>query len=234
MKKYQALFFDLDHTLWDFEVNSAEAISELFETYQLKKFGIPDAGTFMNVYREVNKIMWDEYHRNVISKESLRFGRFSKALATFSVKDDMLAEKMSVEYLEICPHKTNLFPGTLEVLEYLHEKFSMHIITNGFKEVQYLKIHKSGLEKYFDHIHISEEIGFKKPEPEIFEYAVRQARTVSDNCIMIGDNLDTDVKGAVNAGIDHVLFNPDKIIHNEKVMHEIHNLTELKAILIKE
>ena len=227
MKKYKAIFFDLDHTLWDFEANSRTAISELFHTHNLNSFGIASSDDFIKIYKEVNTKMWDEYHRNLINKEHLRYGRFERALSHFGVQKRELTERLSTEYLDICPVKTILLPGAIKVLELLKQNHSLHIITNGFKEVQYLKIRNSGLMPYFDHIHISEEIGFKKPEPEIFNYACKQARAVSEECIMIGDNLETDIAGARNANVDHIFFNPEKIMHNADVNLEIAHLEEL-------
>ncbi len=228
MKNYKAVFFDLDHTLWDFETNSQEALADLFLRHELPSRGIDDVIEFIKVYKKVNYEMWDDYHHNRISKEQLRYGRFNRTLNAFNIQDTLLAEVLSVQYLELCPVKRNLFPSALDVLQKLKEKYSLHIITNGFKEVQYLKIANSGLAPYFDQIHISEEIGFKKPEPEIFHYAAKLARASQDQCIMIGDNLDTDIAGAVNAGIDHIYFNPTgEIKKSPVVMIEVKNLPEL-------
>ncbi len=228
MKNYKAVFFDLDHTLWDFETNSQESLAELFLKHELPSRGIADVTQFIKVYKKVNLEMWDDYHHNRISKDQLRFGRFNRTLNTFEIQDKPLAELLSVQYLEVCPVKQNLFPNAIEVLQKLKEKYSLHIITNGFKEVQYLKIKNSGLAPYFDQIHISEEIGFKKPEPEIFHYAVRLARASTDECIMIGDNLDTDIAGALNAGIDHIYFNPTgEIKKTTDVMKEVKSLSEI-------
>jgi putative hydrolase of the HAD superfamily len=127
--------------------------------------------------------------------------------------------------------KAHLFPGALEILKYLSDKYTLHIITNGFKEVQHLKISNSGLKHFFTHIHISEEIGFKKPDPEIFNYAVRMAKVAPEECIMIGDNLETDIAGAENAGIVPVYFNPNSEISERKITHEIRHLDELRSIL---
>ena len=231
MKKYKAVFFDLDHTLWDFDLNSYETLNDLFNHHLLKEKGIDDFVKFVEIYRNVNHQMWDDYHKNLITKAELRTGRFKRTLNTFRIEDDSLAEVLSSRYLEICPMKKNLFPDALTVLDYLHQNYSLHIITNGFKEVQYLKIKNSGLEKYFAQIHISEEIGFKKPQSEIFDYAVSQAKTVHENCIMIGDNLDTDIDGAINAGIDHIYFNPEKLTTPKKVTRQISRLEELLQIL---
>lgn len=228
MKLYKSVFFDLDHTLWDFETNSQESLADLFLRHEMQSRGIDDVKEFIKVYKKVNYEMWDDYHHNRISKEQLRYGRFNRTLNTFNIQDTLLAEVLSVQYLEVCPVKKNLFPSALDVLQKLKEKYSLHIITNGFKEVQYLKIVNSGLAPYFDQIHISEEIGFKKPEPEIFHHAVKLARVSHDQCIMIGDNLDTDIAGAVNAGIDHIYFNPTgEIKKSPVVMKEVQNLKEL-------
>ncbi len=228
MKNYRAVFFDLDHTLWDFETNSQESLADLFLQHELPSRGIDDVAHFIKVYKKVNYEMWDDYHHNRITKEQLRFGRFNRTLNEFKIQDDPLAELLSVQYLEVCPVKRNLFPNAIEVLQKLKEKYSLHIITNGFKEVQYLKIQNSGLAPYFDQIHISEEIGFKKPEPEIFHYAVKLARVSQDQCIMIGDNLDTDIAGALNAGIDHIYFNPTgEFKKTPDVMKEVKSLSEL-------
>lgn len=230
MSKIKAVFFDLDHTLWDFDRNSEEAIQELAENLKLKEKGVPGLEEFMTVYRKINHEMWDAYHRHVITKEELRTGRFSRSLEHFGISDPDLSEKMASGYIEISPYKTNLFPGAEEVLKYLKEKYTLHIITNGFREVQYIKIRKSGLDQYFEGIHISEEIGFKKPEPEIFHHAVQQAKTASDHCIMIGDNLDTDIQGALNAGIRPVWFNPNQLSSPSGLIN-ISHLEEIKKIL---
>lgn len=231
MKKYKAVFFDLDHTLWDFELNSEYALIELFNVHNLADIGINDPSEFILHYREINKKMWDAYHTKSITKELLRSGRFNQTLEKFGIKNEKLAESLAADYLRICPVKTNLFPGALDILNYLSQKYSLHIITNGFKEVQYLKIRNSGLLSFFRNIHISEEIGFRKPEAEIFNYAVKKSGTVHEQCIMIGDNLEADICGAENAGIDAVFFNPMKTQPEKKVMYEIDHLEQLKTIL---
>jgi putative hydrolase of the HAD superfamily len=231
MKKYSDIFFDLDHTLWDFDRNSAEAIRELAETLNLYSKGVSGHDDFMTHYRRINHEMWDAYHRHAITKEELRTGRFRKTLELFGIHDLQLAEKMATGYVEISPHKTNLFPGAVETLEYLKERYRLHIITNGFREVQHIKIQKSGLTRFFDHIHISEEVGYKKPEPEIFFHAMKKAKSASAQCIMIGDNLDTDIRGAINAGLDCVWFNPDGIEVEHSRVPVIRNLYEVTRLL---
>ena len=231
MKKYKSIFFDLDHTLWDFDRNSYETISELYDLHELEQAGVSSLQDFMNVYLNINQTMWDEYHKNVINKETLRAGRFARTLNFFGVDNNVLTEKLASQYLDVCPHKTHLFPEAIEVLDYLSAKYNLHIITNGFKEVQYTKIRNSGIDKYFDKIHISEEIGFKKPDREIFNYAVRQAETIHEHCIMIGDNPETDIMGALNSGIDHILFNPHGAVVPNYVHRKVQTLKELILIL---
>lgn len=232
MNKYRALFFDLDHTLWDFDRNSEETIAGLFDLHHLKSRGVPEFSQFITRYRKINYEMWDAYHRREISKETLRTGRFLRTLEHFGLPDGQLAERMAEEYLIECPKKTHLFPGALETLDYLKAgRYPLHIITNGFKEVQYIKIRHSGLEPYFDVIHISEEIGFKKPEVAIFHHAAASASVHPSECMMIGDNPDTDIDGALNAGMNPVLFDPTGATGKRPfpcpVIHTLHRLTEL-------
>jgi putative hydrolase of the HAD superfamily len=231
MKKYKTVFIDLDHTLWDFEKNSHETISELFQQYELNRYGITNAENFIEVYRQVNTRMWDLYHRNKISKEFLRSGRFKLALSDFNIENESLTESLAADYLKICPQKKHLFPNTIKTLDYLQAKYQLHIITNGFVEVQHHKIRNSGIGSYFKHIHISEEIGFKKPEPEIFNYAVGLSGSAHEHCIMIGDNPETDIMGAINAGIDHILFNPVEMEVPHFVNKSIGHWDEIMAIL---
>lgn len=232
MKRYHALFFDLDHTLWDFDRNSEETIAGLFDLHHLKSRGVPGFEDFIAVYRKINHEMWNAYHRHEISKETLRSGRFLRTLEHFGLPDGAMAEKMAAEYLIECPKKTHLFPGTLETLHHLkEEKYPLHIITNGFKEVQYIKIRQSGLEPFFNAIHISEEIGYKKPEIEIFHYAATCASVHPSACMMIGDNPETDIAGAINAGMNPVLFAPLGVPSVSTPWPVIQNLSRLPELL---
>jgi putative hydrolase of the HAD superfamily len=231
MKKYKAVFFDLDHTLWDFDKNSEEALLELFDIHQLDKKGITSPEGFITRYRQINSAMWASYHQNGISKEELRVGRFRLSLEHFGYHDRALALTLADQYVKISPLKKNLLPGTLEILEYLESKYPLHIITNGFKEVQYLKLSHSDIRRFFKYIHISEEIGFSKPAPEIFHHAVRCAGTASDLCLMIGDNVETDILGARNSGVDDLLFNPNGLEYENHFGREIKHLSELKEML---
>jgi putative hydrolase of the HAD superfamily len=225
------IFFDLDRTLWDFEINSHETLLELCHTYNLKDKGISNYEEFIKNYKNHNEQLWDLYRVNKISQQDLRRERFLRALADYNVVDPLLAEKIGEDYISICPKKNKLFPDTIEVLAYLANKYTMHIITNGFEKVQHIKLKHSNLEKYFDKVITSEQVGVKKPNPKIFEFALEQANASAEESIMIGDDLPVDILGAEDVGMQGVYFNPHKLAHKQDVVHEIFSLNELMALL---
>jgi len=229
--KYKHIFFDLDHTLWDFETNSVNALKQLYETEKLLERGIVNFDNFHRRYKYINDRYWAKYHHGHATKAQVRVNRFLDALHEFGVKDADLAERMAQGYLDISPKLNALFPDTVEVLQYLQSKYTLHLITNGFAEVQWIKLEHSGLRPFFEHIVISEEVGTQKPNKEIFEIAMQRANTVVDACIMIGDNFNTDILGAKNAGMDQIFFNPKKDRVRDTVTHVITELKELKKIL---
>ena len=231
MKSYNHIFFDLDHTLWDFDRNSRETLEELFELYSLKNYGIAVFEDFVETYRQVNDQKWDMYRKGLITKADLRATRFHDTLLRFEVNHPELAAEIDHEYILRSPHKTNLFPHALEVLGYLSEKYKLHIITNGFTEVQDIKITQSGLQPFFTYKITSEMAGVNKPDPVIFRHALKMAGAKRTESIMVGDNLEVDIVGARRVGLDQVYFNPDKKPHSEKVTFEIGNLNELRAML---
>ncbi|MFI5220383.1 MAG: YjjG family noncanonical pyrimidine nucleotidase [Bacteroidia bacterium] len=227
---YKHLFFDLDHTLWDFEKNSRETLLDLYQKHELKVKGISSAEDFISKYFEINYRMWDLYHKNEIDRTTLRSIRFEKTFSHFNVDDEQLIKTFPDEYLEILPTKKNLFPDATDVLDYLKTKYNLHLITNGFEHVQWAKLNSSGLQKYFSEIIISDKTGFKKPDKEIFDFALTSVNAKAEECIMIGDDIEADIKGAINAGWDIIFFNPTGKRHNEKVTYEIKKLSELKNI----
>ncbi len=231
MKKYKHVFFDLDHTLWDFETNAAETLNEIYSRFNLFEKRVPSSESFIRMYKSINERMWDDYEKRKISKEYLRTKRFYKTLLTFNVDDSALAEKIGIFYVQDCPKKKNLFPGAIEMLTYLQPKYQLHIITNGFEEVQKIKIKTSGIGKFFNKIVISEIAGSNKPEKKIFNYALKSSGALRSESLMIGDNLGTDIIGAKNSGIDQCFFNPEKKNHLAEVTYEISSLLELKRIL---
>ena len=229
---YQHIFFDLDHTLWDANANSAEALKELYAKYNLAEKGLTSLEDFVKKYIEINNQVWIDYAKGTISKQSLRYRRFLQVLQHFGIKNYDLSYSLSNDYTDLAPTKNLVQPHTHEVLDYLHKKnYTLHIITNGFEDAQYIKIKASGLDKYFKQIITAEKAGSKKPAPSIFQYALKLAKAVTTESIMVGDNLEIDIIGARNAGIDQVYYNIENVKHNEMLKFEIHSLIELKNIL---
>ncbi|MCX8489650.1 MAG: YjjG family noncanonical pyrimidine nucleotidase [Cyclobacteriaceae bacterium] len=230
MKKYKSIFFDLDHTLWDFETNSRETLLELHTTYQLEQKGI-EKQAFLVTFKKINTDLWHLYDTDKINQEVIRLQRFHRIFQEFDVEAYDLSLQFSADYVSQSPTKGNLLPHAKEVLDHLHLVYPMHIITNGFSEIQSTKMTSSGIEKYFQSVITSEKAGHKKPSKEIFEYALRTNNLQASEVVMIGDNLATDIRGAKNASIDTIYFNPEKIAHEEQLTHDIESLIELKNIL---
>lgn len=231
MKSYEHLFFDLDHTLWDFDTNSKATLIELFEKYDLAKRGNTNGDDFVSVYLRINEQKWDLYRRGLIDKQRLRRERFYETFQNFGIDDPDFSHQFEIEYIDTCPHRTALIPGSIELLDYLKDHYQLHIITNGFSEIQEIKLSKSGLKPYFDKIITSDEIGINKPAARIFVESMQMAKAERQNSLMIGDNLLADIVGARNCGIDQVYFNPEKISHEEKVTYEVETLLDMKSFL---
>lgn len=229
---YKHLFFDLDHTLWDFEANSREALYDLFHKYDLDKTLTDDFNDFCQRYSEHNKRLWNRYHHGHIKQEELRWKRMWHTLLDYNNGSELLAKKLSAEYLEILPTKKVIFPHTKEILDYLsNKKYILHLITNGFENTQQCKLRNSGLGKYFTHIITSERAMAIKPQKEIFEFALQLANAIKEECIMIGDNLDADIKGGMDAGLDTIFVNHINELTNLNPTYTIYHLQELEKIL---
>ena len=229
---YKDLFFDLDHTLWDFETNSKETIQELYTTHRLVDLGIVDFDRFYSTYSAHNHRLWDRYTKGFIKQEELRWKRVYLSLLDFKVANEPLAKEMSQAYLEILPNKKHLFPYTIEILEYLKQKdYKMHLITNGFESVQFKKIKNSGLQDYFIEVITSEASNSLKPQKEIFEYALKNANASIEESIMIGDNESADIQGGINMGMDTVFVNHIQAIPTIPATYTITHLKELENIL---
>ncbi len=229
---YKDLFFDLDHTLWDFETNSKETIQELYNTHRLADLGIVDFDGFYSTYSAHNHRLWDRYTKGFIKQEELRWKRVYLSLLDFKVANEPLAKQMSQTYLEILPNKKHLFPYTIEILEYLKQKdYKMHLITNGFESVQFKKIKNSGLQDYFIEVITSEASNSLKPQKEIFEYALKNANASVEKSIMIGDNESADIQGGINIGMDTIFVNHIQVVPTVPATYTITHLKELENIL---
>lgn len=229
---YKDLFFDLDHTLWDFETNSKETIQELYNTHRLAELGIVDFDGFYNTYSAHNHRLWDRYTKGFIKQEELRWKRVYLSLLDFKVANEPLAKEMAQAYLEILPNKKHLFPYTIEILDYLKQKdYKMHLITNGFESVQFKKIKNSGIADYFIEVITSESSNSLKPHKDIFEYALKNANATVTDSIMIGDNESADIQGGINVGMDTIFVNHIQTTPTIPATYTITHLKELETIL---
>lgn len=228
---YKCVIFDLDHTLWDYDKNCAEALQDLFNKHNLAEKGVKSFDQLLSVFMEMNTQMWDQYDLGIIQRDVIRYQRFHRILLALGVDDYRLSLEMSSDYIALSPTKKNLLPNAKVTLDYLKEKYPLFIITNGFEEIQSVKLSSSGIDSYFEKVITSEKIGYKKPAREIFDVALRHGSYHPTEVLMIGDNLNTDIKGAHNAGIDGAYFNPEKKSHAQQMKYEIADLIELKSIL---
>ena len=229
--KIRQLFFDLDRTLWDFEANSKNALQQLYEELELGAH-IEHFDHFHHTYIRINAELWNAYGKGKINKEELRNSRFEKALAYHGINDKIISGKMSDGYITLSPIQTQLFPQALEVLKFFRQEgYRMHIITNGFKEVQHIKLSNSGLAEYFEHVLCSEEIGATKPHRAIFEEAMRRTDCLPQHAIMIGDDFKADIIGALNAGWTAIHFDPESRFKKERNVKRIRSLSELPDVV---
>ena len=231
MKQYRHVFFDLDRTLWDFDAAAEVAFERIYEKYNLKSLGIPSAHEFHVVYHPLNERLWELYREDKITKDYLNRTRFEQPLAYYGIQDTDLADHLSEDYVYWSPRIVRLVPGTMELLDYLKPKYHLHLITNGFQEVQHTKLSGSGLESYFETLTVSEEVGVKKPNPEIFLYALNKAYATTEESLMIGDEMAVDIDGARAAGMDQLLFNPKSEVVEGNRTFEVHDLLEITRIL---
>jgi len=221
------IFFDLDHTIWDFDRNAQETLLELYEIHKLQDLGLTSAERFISTYTINNHQLWSQYHLGQISKQALREERFRKTFLELGIRPELIPLKFEEDYVAMGPTKTNLFESAEKVLTYLQGKYHLHIISNGFKEAVLTKMSVSNLNPYFKNVVISEDVGVNKPDQAIFEYALNLAQAQKQESIMIGDSLEADVYGAQNFGIKAIFFNPLKAQKPNDVEQQIHHLEEL-------
>ena len=229
--KYKNIFFDLDHTLWDFDKNAEETIHELYSVYRLKDLGLHSADLFIEAYTVNNHQLWKEYHLGNISKDQLRATRFKKTFIELGIEEHKIPLAFEDDYVRVCPTKTNLFPDTHEVLGYLSAKYNLHLISNGFKESTEYKLKNTEIGNYFKNIIISEVIGINKPDKAIFKHALGLANGIVEESVMIGDSIEADIRGAKKLGMDAIYFNPNYLDVPEDIEIHINSLAELKSML---
>lgn len=237
--QYSHIFFDLDNTLWDFEKNSFSALHAAFLHFSIDEQGIRYED-FFAVYSKYNRELWEEYRRQKIMKNELKKLRFQKAFDELKIEKINPIEMNSV-YLAEMPKQKKLVEGAEDVLSYLKSKgYLLYIITNGFCEVQYKKLEATNLSTYFTKIFISEEVKAPKPDLKIFEYAIKSANAPKQKSLMVGDDFEIDIKGALNYGIDAVFFitnnsndhqNCDLIKQDKRNCYFIDELRNLKDII---
>jgi putative hydrolase of the HAD superfamily len=230
-KQYKHLFFDLDHTIWDFDKNAEEALHELYVQYGLKELGLHSPDLFIETYTRHNHRLWAEYHIGKITKAELREARFKQTFLDLGLHPEVIPVGFEEAYVKLCPTKTNLFPDAHEALQYLHSKYILHLISNGFQESTELKIRGTSIGGYFQNVIISEVVGVNKPDKAIFEHALGLAGAVKNESLMIGDSLEADVYGALNFGMDAIYFNPAGLDRPEDVPVQITHLKELTLML---
>jgi putative hydrolase of the HAD superfamily len=225
------LFFDLDRTLWDFEKNSEIALNILFHDLKLH-LEIGDFQTFHEEYKEHNTILWKLYGTGKMTKEVLRSERFRKALATFDIDDPVIIDRLSDGYVELSPLQTAMFPNAIETVKLLKsEGYELHMITNGFREVQTIKIDNCGLAPYFQELICSEDIGKNKPDKDIFHYSMHLAGSKADQSVMIGDDYEVDILGANAVGMHTIHFDPEEKFQDVKGEWRIRALNQIPEIL---
>ncbi len=231
IKKYKHLFFDLDHTIWDFETNAKEVVNEIYINNKLLEKGITNFDEFYEKYSYHNHKLWDRYTKGFIKQDELKWKRMWLSLLDYKIADETLSRKLSNEFVDLLPTKKNLFPYTIQILNYLQSKnYQLHLITNGFESIQHNKLRNSNLQNYFIEVITSESSNSLKPNKEIFDFALKKTKAQIQDSIMIGDNLAADIDGGINAGFDTIFVNHLNKEKYEKANHTIFNLKELETI----
>ena len=232
MKNITHIFFDLDHTLWDTDKNAKESLQEIHQEIKIQENFNVSFDLFHATYQKHNDILWKKYAKHEVSKSDVRINRFKYSLEELNIFNDNINEFFASHFVSRTPLKKNLIEGAIELMDYVKDRYTLSIITNGFKEVQYIKMEESGLSKYFSHVFISEEVGHNKPSPDIFKHAMQTSgASIAENCLMIGDSLEADILGAIKAGMKAVYLNPESKNATENDFITVKSLKEIKTIL---
>ncbi|QRR03051.1 YjjG family noncanonical pyrimidine nucleotidase [Dyadobacter sandarakinus] len=230
--KYEHLFFDLDHTLWDFDKNSSESLEEIFHSQTLHQHGVHSCDDFISSFLKINAKLWNDFDTGQIHHTYIRQNRFRLVFESLGLACPDNHLEIGELYLQTLPDKKHLLEGASQVLDYVTAAgYKLHIITNGFNEVQARKLSGSEISHYFEHVITFENAQAKKPDPRIFEYALSVSGAKAGNSLMIGDNWIADVMGAKQAGLDTVYYNPAGLTFDQTPTYDIRKLDELLLIL---
>jgi putative hydrolase of the HAD superfamily len=222
------VFFDLDHTLWDFEKNSELTFDKIFKDNAIAV----NMDDFLAIYKPLNLKYWKLYRNEKVSKEELRYSRLKNSFDAVNYEiSNQLIDKLAEEYIENLANFNHLFDGTFELLDYLKDKYRLHIITNGFEEIQSKKMINSKIYHYFDQVITSESVGVKKPNSRVFEYALEVANAKKENSVMIGDSLEADIRGALSAGLQAIHCDFDNVKLTDEDFISVNSLLEIKEHL---
>ena len=229
---YKYLFFDLDHTLWDYTANSEETLRELYQKYELGQLGGFCSDTFCKTFDTVNRELWVQNESGKLGRDELRSQRFVRVLSALGANsvDEGVTLGLDRDFMALCPAKPGLLPYAREVLEYFHRRYSLYVLTNGFRDVQDIKLRAAGIDRYFKGVFTAEDAGAAKPDAAFFKHVLLAVGGKAEDCLMVGDNLKADIIGALSAGIDSVYYNPFKRSYNVPVQQEIHCLSELMKL----
>ncbi len=229
MKKYRHIFFDLDHTLWDFDRNIEEVIHDLYTYYDLSRYSF-STKDFLSSFLEANTYLWLQFDMGLMNSSDLKNIRFKIIFTKLGIPSGHIPEDIRKKFEEFCSTKSHVIDHAHTILEFLSKDYKLHILTNGTVNIQNAKLESSGIIRYIDKLITSDISGCHKPEKQMFEYALKATNASKYDSIMIGDNLETDILGAQNADLDQVYFNPKKISHTENVTYEISSLDQLMDI----
>ena len=234
--KYKSLFFDLDDTLWDTCHNNKECLKEIYSDYNFGRY-YHSFGEFFDIYTPHNEMLWTKYRNHEIERRTLILDRWLFILRNMGMNDNEYALKINSDFLQRTTTKTKIISGAIELLEYLYPKYRLFILSNGFREVQSLKMQNSGLAPYFERIILSEDASIQKPHKEIFDYALKNTNSRRVESLMIGDSFEADIAGAQNARIDQIWLNPaDANYKGNSIKYDpptftVRSLSEIKEIL---
>lgn len=226
---YKVIFFDLDHTLWDYTTNSEETLKELYLKWELEQLGGFCTQRFCQTFDSINRQLWGQHESGKLSREQLRRQRFVQVLSALGHEQvpAHITSGLHQDFMLLCPAKPGLLPYAREVLEQYHKRFPLYVLTNGFRDVQDIKLAAAGIDHYFSGVFTAEDAGVAKPHVAFFEYVLEKIEARPQDCLMVGDNLKADIIGAASAGIDTIYYNPHKRSYFVPVQRDVQCLSEL-------